>query len=341
MNTAFYWATACTLFACLLYSNQGDMTISSFVISNVARIILPYISPLDTGWDKDNIHHTRKLMEPIRESEHPEVRYLDIPLDPSDHRNAQESYLLEEDRILYRIYVPTAVGFSQKVVIWFHGGGFVLGNIRADHDICNKISMDSSSIVVSVNYALSPENRFPVAVDDSIRAVKWVYTNIKKYGGDKNKIFLAGESAGGNLAISIVPNLGPIQIKGVVTIYPPLQAFSYSNSHWKYANANGFLPLSHMIKMHSLYLPNASESTDDRASPLWLNDKKLKQFPPVLIILAKYDILYGDGVAFAERLMENKVNVVVRSYPDIHGFFGRFGHGNNAFNDALLFIYST
>ena len=314
------------------------MYLSSFLIAKGSSFILPLISPLNKGWNIDEISNTRIMLEPKQVFNINNINKIDILLDKNDHRHFQEKYLNESDRILYRLYIPKNDMKYNNVLVWFHGGGFVIGNIRSEDEICSKISYKTNTIVVNVNYGLSPENKFPVAINDGINSLNWVYKNIEKYKGNKDNIYIAGESAGGNIAVSIVPELS-FKLKGVISIYPPLQVFSFSNSHWKYANYNGFFLLNHLLRIYSSYFSNLFEDAkDDRASPVLMNENKIKKFPKTLLILAKYDILFDEGIKFSEILKKNNISTEVKTYPDIHGFFNRFGYGDKSVNDILNFI---
>ena len=325
----------------LIYLDKKDMLLTSYLMSRVTSVLIPIILPLDKGWDEKNIQIVRKTMEPVNYKPNFNHTYINIPLEKNDHRHKQEMYLKNESRALYRIYIPHQIKELKKVILWYHGGGFMIGNIRSDHEICEKISNLTDSVVVNVNYGLSPENKFPIAITDSINAVNWVNNNIHIYGGNKNNIYLIGESAGGNLVLSIIPYLKTINIKGIVSIYPPLNIFSYTNSHWKYANLNGFLTLNHMIKISSYYISHFKEAEDPRVNPLLLNNKSLNNYPNTLFILAKYDILYEDGLLFADKLKNNNKSVEVKIYSDVHGFFGRFGYGDEALEDMVTFLLNN
>lgn len=313
------------------------INLSSYLTAKLSYIILPLLYPLHKISTENEIHKLRQIIEPLHNIHYTNTNITDIKLKNIDHRHNQEIYLDKDKRILYRLYIPKYYNKSLNVVIWFHGGGFVLGNIRDNDDVCKKISEETNTIVVNVNYALSPENKFPKAIYDSIHAVKWVYSNIHKYNGNKNSIYLAGESAGGNLIISIIPNLN-IKIKGIISIYAPLQAYTFTNSHWKYANFNGLLSLDNLLKFYDLYLPNAMYSQDYRVSPILMKKHMLKKFPKVLFILAEYDILHDDSIIFANKLIQYKIPTIVKSYPDIHGFFNRGGYSDKAFMELKKFI---
>ena len=325
----------------IIYLSKDDMYFSSFFIAKITSIILPYMAPLHIGWEIDDLQKTRKMLESSFNKTYSNTNIVNIFLKNQDHRHQQELYLNKQERIMYRLYIPKYANKNLNVVLWFHGGGFIIGNVRYDDDMCNELSYKSNSIIVNVNYGLSPENKFPIALQDSIEAVKWVYKNIYKYNGSNNNIFLAGESAGGNLVISIIPELKNYirrNIRGVISIYPPLNGFSYTTSYWKYANFNGFLLLNHMSRIYLSYLSNVNELNDERVVPLLMKNKKIKMFPSTLFILAKYDILYDDGIEFSKKMIENNINVTATTYPEIHGFFYKFGYGSIAFNEMIDYV---
>lgn len=325
------------LFSFISFYIYNSIYFSSFFIAKTSTFLFPLISPTSNRkWESEDIFYIRKLVEnDYIQYNSSVINIQNIPLSKNDHRNAQEYYINE--KVLYRIYSPINSS-NEDVLLWFHGGGFVIGNIRTEDQLCHDISINSKKIVVNVNYALSPENKFPIAINDSLNALAWVYENIHKYGGNKNNIFLGGESAGGNLAIGMFQNI-KIPIKGIISIYPPLKLFSFTDSYWNYANYNGLLTLDSILKVYNLYLNNIiEESQHTLASPLLLSDDILEKYPKILIILAKYDILYDEGKMMFNKLKELKVNVILKEYNDIHGFFNRFGYGKNALNDVYNFL---
>ena len=324
----------------LLAVNKININLTSFLIAKVSKIFIPIISPLEREWSSDNIKYVRRFLENFNmkiKKKYLEIEEIDIKLSNKDHRNNQESYIDENNRILYRLYIPKNIN-NTDVLVWFHGGGFMFGSIRGDNHICEKLSKFTNFIVVNVNYGLSPENKYPVAINDGFNSLTWVKNNIKHYGGNNNSIFIAGTSAGANIAALITPMLN-FKIKGLVLIYPPLQIYYYSNSYWKYSNYNGLLLSSYIPKMHSIYFNDLFNSDDlKNASPLLFNENKLKKFPNTLIILAKKDMLYDEGVAFNKLLLKNNISSKILSYNDIHGFYNNFGKGEKAFNDSIKFF---
>jgi acetyl esterase len=325
------------LLAIISYNFYNSINITSFLIAKGTLFISDIFTPLDRNWHSEGIQVTRSRIEQdYIQYDNNTIDIYNIPLSENDHRHKQEAYLKYE-KVLYRIYVPKNSS-NLDVLIWFHGGGFVIGNVRTEDQLCHDIALQSKKIVVNVNYGLAPENKFPIAHNDSIEAFKWVHKNIHEYNGNKDNIFLGGESAGGNLVISMFPYI-KVPIKGIISIYPPLQVLGFTNSNWKYANYNGFLKFDHILKAFTVYLNNIiKESTNTIISPLLLSNNTLKTFPKVLLIIAEYDVLRDDGIMFYNKLNKLGVDVKLFLYNDIHGFFNRFGNGKKALNEVYKFL---
>ena len=175
-------------------------------------------------------------------------------------------------------------------------------------------------------------------MNDGIRTLAWLFDNIRFYGGDKNKVIIGGESAGGNLAaatiISHVTNDGPRmgEIIGYLGVYPCLDHGAYTESHFKYRHSNGMLTLAQIQWYWALYLGEDQSRTaeDIRACPARASDKILQKFPPTFILLAEHDVLYDEGINFVRKLKKNRVQADYHVYPGtIHGFFGRRAFGRS------------
>jgi acetyl esterase len=203
-----------------------------------------------------------------------------------------------------------------------------------------------------VNYRLAPENKFPAAVHDVLDALDWTYKNIESYGGDKSHIYISGESAGGNLAISLVAINSqtkvlnkyrkPIKIAGLFVAYPCVEYNGSYRSNREYKDFAGFLTLDQMNHFWNLYFNDTKkDALNYLAAPIHIPSDLLAKFPPTLFVLAKYDILFDEGLKFSERLRENKIDVKVLSYNNtVHGFFGKngFGPGIKAVDDVVLYM---
>eukprot|EP01032_Pedospumella_encystans_P008969 gene8969-10589_t len=188
--------------------------------------------------------------------------------------------------------------------------------------------------MVGIEYSLAPEYPYPRGFDDALYGLRWVKQNIARYGGNPARIFVTGESAGGNLAAAVtLRNLDTrfvsvedrVSVVGLALVYPPLAANFETESYIKYARYNGVLTKAQMMHAWSLYSGGyAIDDTDYAFQPLHAPDSLLALLPPTEIMVAEYDVLRDDSLLFAERLRDLSVPVNLMLYNDtIHGFFGR------------------
>lgn len=231
-----------------------------------------------------------------------------------------------------RSYTPIAGGTSMlPAIIYFHGGGFVLGDLDSYDALCRTLANESNCRVISVDYRLAPENPFPAAVEDSLAAVRWVEDHAAELQVDANHIAVAGDSAGGNLAALVCQrakeNKGVPHIAFQLLIYPAL-ALSVPPSDGGEA---GELPeMGFPLDPRALnwflryYVPDGVYPGDARLSPLAASD--LSGLPPAYIVTAGLDLLRNDAISYAERLKQAGVPAVQIDYPTmIHGFFSMQG----------------
>ncbi len=210
----------------------------------------------------------------------------------------------------------------QPTLIYFHGGGWVLGNLDSHDGVCRDIANAAQCTVISVDYRLAPEAKFPAAADDSIAAAQWIHDNAAELGVDRTRLAVGGDSAGGNLSAVVAlharDNGGP-KLKLQVLIYPSADMSSVYPSYEEFAEQ---LPLTRttMDWFVDLYLKNRSEDAKDwRASPL--HAKSLTGLPPAFVITAAMDPLRDEGEEFARALMKAGVPVEVKRFDgQIHGF---------------------
>ncbi|MGI8791567.1 MAG: alpha/beta hydrolase, partial [Acidimicrobiales bacterium] len=200
-----------------------------------------------------------------------------------------------------RVYRPTEDG-PLPVILFFHGGGWTIGSVDT-HDIpCQHLAALSGCIVVSVEYRLAPEHPFPAAVDDCWAALQWVAANASDLDGDGDRVGVAGDSAGGNLAAVMThlahDNGGPtIGFQGLV--YPAVDA-SMSFPSIEDNGQVAFLTDDTMRWFTDQYAPDESVRDDPRISPMRRHD--LSGLPPALVITAEYDPLRDEGEAYGKRL---------------------------------------
>lgn len=219
-----------------------------------------------------------------------------------------------------RAYAPAGDG-PLPVVVYYHGGGWVLGGLESHDGTCRALANATGALVVSVDYRLAPEHPFPAAVDDAWAALTWLADKAGDLGGDPSRLVVAGDSAGGNLAAVTAlaaRDAGAPALRGQLLVYPATDATMASGSIEE--NGEGyFLTKADMDWFYGHYAPERPE--DWRLSPLIAED--LTGLPPALVLTAGYDPLRDEGEAYGARLAEAGVPVeVVRKDGLIHGFFG-------------------
>ncbi|MEB1809277.1 MAG: alpha/beta hydrolase [Bacillaceae bacterium] len=223
-----------------------------------------------------------------------------------------------------RIYTPEGDG-PFPVFIYFHGGGWVIGDIEVVDPPLRAVTNRAEAIVVSVDYRLAPEHRFPIATEDCYTATKWVAENITRYNGDPSRIAVGGDSAGGNLAAVVTlmaKERGGPTISFQVLIYPATNFANDTLSHRE--NGEGYFLTKGAIDWFAQQYIKENEKDLPYASPLLAED--LTGLPPALVITAQYDPLRDEGEAYANRLKESGIPVEVTRYDGmIHGFFWMAG----------------
>jgi acetyl esterase len=206
--------------------------------------------------------------------------------------------------------------------VYFHGGGWVIGDIASHDTICHRLAGGVPAVVVSVDYRLAPEHRFPAAVEDSDAAVRWVSEHAQGFGGDRGRLAVAGDSAGGALATVAARHArdaGGPPIAFQLLIYPATDMTCSLPSHVE--NGNGYLlDTDTMSWFTDHYLGDADRRHPD-ASPLFAPD--LAGLPPALVVTAGFDPLRDEGEAYAGRLEQAGVPVTTSRYQGMfHGFYG-------------------
>ena len=219
-----------------------------------------------------------------------------------------------------RLYRPPAVGL-QPVLVYFHGGGWTIGDLDTHDVLCRQLCVGAGVAVVSVDYRLAPEHRFPAAVDDALAATRWVRREAGVLGLDGTRLAVGGDSAGGNLAAAVallLRDAGDPPPALQLLIYPATDMRAVAPSHTH--NGQGYMLTADSIAYYrGHYTPEPAQWSDWRASPLLAPD--LGRLPPALVLTAGYDPLRDEGRQYADALSAagNRVQYVCFER-QVHGF---------------------
>jgi acetyl esterase len=210
---------------------------------------------------------------------------------------------------------------NQRVIIYYHGGGFVLYDLDSHDYVCRRLCAMNNCIVVSVDYRLAPEFYFPNAHEDAFKALLWVKENIDAYGGNPSDLVVMGDSAGANLSACMAHKCKKelIKLKAQVLIYPWIDGKLDNPSITR--NGEGYLLNKDTIFwFRRQYTPLEEDRCHPDVSPKYQSD--FSGLPPAFILTAEYDPLLDDGINYAGQLKEAGNKVEYKMYPQlVHGFF--------------------
>jgi len=228
--------------------------------------------------------------------------------------------------LLLRIYTPKGTG-PFPVLLFIHGGGWVLFHPRHYDSVCTHLCAGAACIVVSVDYRLSPETKFPGALDDCMETLRWLSLHAGSVNGDPSRFIISGDSAGGNLAAAVaLRNLtenGP-KILAQVLIYPVTAWYDPPTESFT-AFAKGYsLTAESLVWFWDHYLFNREQSANPYAVPMNAGD--LSGLPETMVLVSGYDPLRDEGIAYAEKLKDAGVKTTLLEYESmIHGFLSYLG----------------
>jgi len=208
------------------------------------------------------------------------------------------------------------------LLIYYHGGGWVIGDLESHDDVCRKLASQARCDVIAVDYRLAPEHPAPAALDDCIAATKWIFANAKSLGVDAARIAIGGDSAGGNLSALVAMHAGVMPVFQLL-VYPATDMRMGQQSHKD--NAQGYLLTADSMKWFIGHYLQGDEKKkhDPLYSPLLSDDATLKKSPPTLVITAEFDPLRDEGEEYAAKLASVGVPTsLVRFNGQIHAFFG-------------------
>jgi acetyl esterase len=225
-----------------------------------------------------------------------------------------------------RVYTPEG-NPPFPVLVYFHGGGWVIGNLDTHDSLCRSFANGTPCVVVSVDYRLAPEHKFPAAVEDSYAATLWVAQNADRLNADPARIAVAGDSAGGDLAavVSLMArDKGGPSIAYQVLIYPVTDLSSFETQSYREHAESYILTKASMEYYRGHYLRSEQDSYHPYASPLLAPD--LSGLPPAFVVTAEFDVLADEAEAYAKRLEQAGVPVTYRCYKGmIHPFLSFSG----------------
>jgi len=222
-----------------------------------------------------------------------------------------------------RVYRP-AKNETLPVLIFFHGGGFVIGNLDTHDRLCRALANASGCAIISVDYRLAPEHKYPAAVDDAYAVTKYVTEHAAEFGVDPNRIAVGGDSAGANLATVVCllsRDHGGPRLKFQLLIYPLVDYYDESPSMRQYAEGH-FLTRAGMDWFRDSYLPSREAGLEPSASPMYAKD--VGGLPPAMIITAECDPLRDQGEAYARKLQDAGVPVDLKRYEGMIHVFLQF-----------------
>jgi acetyl esterase len=222
-----------------------------------------------------------------------------------------------------RLYAPQGAQAGLPLLVLFHGGGFVFGTIEGNYDHVSRVLCARAHCrVVSVEYRLAPEDKFPAATDDALAALRWAALHAAQLGADADKLFVIGGSAGGNLAavtaLRARDEHGP-RLRGQVLYYPVTDFPEPPTASAREFAQGYYLTHADMHWFWEQYLQDPAQASNPCATPL--RAPNLRGLPPALVITAEYDPLRDEGEHYAQRLRDDGVDVTLSRYEGmVHGF---------------------
>jgi acetyl esterase len=315
-------------FALWMVYNRWNFKLSFLI--NVADILMDLLKPDllkigDNDIDAINLFRKKHTMIPMGIK-------TNVGKTESLEVSATDGY-----KIPCKVYTPKDIaGELRPIVVYIHGGGYVVGNAEFYEPATTFIAENTKCIVVGVNYRKAPENKFPCGVNDCMDVVKWLHQHGSDIGGDANRIAVMGDSAGGNLTIQVSVELWDL-VTIAIPIYPGVIFGTLSNTKVRNSSA----PILKAVTMDwftARYFNSIDDLTNPRANPLYRSKEELARVPYTHIITAEFDCLLDEGELYYKHLKEcGAKKVTYKQYNNtVHGFFGvqPFTHGKAAVKDV-------
>ncbi|HEY0636506.1 MAG TPA: alpha/beta hydrolase [Pseudonocardiaceae bacterium] len=235
-----------------------------------------------------------------------------------------------------RLYRPAGLAAPSPLLVYYHGGGWVEGDLESHDNLCRFLALHAGTAVLAVDYRLAPEHPFPAGLNDALAALRYAAAHAEELGVDPRRIAVGGDSAGGNLA-AVVAGLAAadeVPPSFLLMIYPGTDAVEVAASRTLFGSG-GFLLTEERIQWFlDQYLPDHGDRRDPRASPL--REPRPERLPPTYLVTAGFDPLRDEGEAFAALLAAAGVPVALHRFPDLyHGFASSVGLGRRP-REAML-----
>jgi acetyl esterase len=225
------------------------------------------------------------------------------------------------DGLAVRLYRPSDQS-GLPVILYMHGGGWIVGSIATHDNICRKLANRARAIVVSVGYRLAPENKFPAALEDVYTTLCWVFSKAVSFGGDPGRLAVAGDSAGGNLAAAVclvTRDRGGPPLRFQTLVYPGVDASNLDRESYRLNGKGYYLTRKIIERVTPLYINEPADVLNPYVSPLL--SENFSGLPPGLVITAEFDPLRSEGEAYAARLSSEGIPCRAHRYNGmIHGF---------------------
>ena len=280
------------------------------------------------------IDEYRNFLDAIGELNAPNIDQVEVSIARQMYRMAQPAHpelevghvedmimSVPDGEVTLRVYTPQESG-PFPLIVMLHGGGWVIGDLDTADLQSRKVCLGTGAVVVSVDYPLAPEHKFPIAVNDCYAALEFAHSNARQFNADKERIAIAGDSAGGNLAAVVAlkardENGPPLRFQ--LLVYPVTDGSSFDTTSY-HDNAEGFMLTAQTMYWFWDQYAIKADRLNPLASPLLA--KNLKNLPPAMIMTAEFDPLRDEGEAYGKRLKESGVPCETVRYDGlIHGFF--------------------
>jgi|TARA_R110002020_G_scaffold83397_1_gene207081 acetyl esterase len=224
-----------------------------------------------------------------------------------------------------RLYTPLGAGMPPGPgIVFFHGGGFMLGDLDSHDMVCKRLAEGARSRVIAIDYRLAPEHTFPAAHEDALAAWNWIITNAEKLGLDPARLAVSGDSAGGNLSAYLAQEMnrtGGPKPAFQLLLYPLVQFVDIRTKKMSFQEGGFFISANLFEYFRDSYITDESQRMDVRVSPLFAGPDAFKGLPPAHFVLCGWDPLKDEGLAYADKMASFGVPVTVREHAGmVHGF---------------------